>query len=94
MDGFPAGVGQSCQLYPPSIPPSSVALDLAPGTLLEGYQGCCFGGLRILPLFSHPYGEDFLGNCGCGAEGRSWEQCGGQQGQGDRVSVSLSPWQS
>lgn len=77
MDGFRAGVGQSCQLYLPSIPPSSDALDLAPGTLLEGYQGCCFGGLGILPLFSHLYGEDFLGSCGCGAEGRSLEQCGG-----------------
>lgn len=77
MDGFPAGVGQSCQLYLPSIPPSSVALDLAPGTLLEGYQGFSFGGLEILPLFSHPCREDFLGNCDCGAEGRSLEQCRG-----------------
>lgn len=77
MDDFPAGVGQSCQLYLPSIPPSSVALNVAPGTLLEGYQGCYFGGLGILPLFSHPYEENILGNCGCGAEGRSLEQCGG-----------------
>lgn len=76
MDGFPTGIGQSCQLYLPSIPPSSAALHLAPGTLLEGYQGCCCGALEI-PLFSHPYREDFLGNWDCGAEGRSLKQCGG-----------------
>lgn len=54
MDGFPAGVGQSCQLYPPSIPPSSVALDLAPGALLEGYRGAALGDWGYFLCFLTP----------------------------------------
>lgn len=75
MDGFPAGVGQSCQLYLPSIPPSSDALGLAPVTLLEGYQGCCFGGLGYLLCFLTPM------------ERISWEVVAVRQRQGAWSSV-------
>lgn len=41
MDGFPAGVGQSCQLYLPSVHPS--LYPLLPWTLLQGH---CWRGIR------------------------------------------------
>lgn len=82
MDVFPAGVGQSCW-FPlsvcPSIAPSSAALDLAPGTLLQGLSG-------ILPPYPHPDGEDSLGNGGSGAGGRTLEQ----YGYGDRDLSSVT----